>query len=71
MTDIQQAAKKMRLGDALIAEGLINEEQLQQALAASLQSLAPSSVRSQQRPEQAAVDDHDDDDEQLRQVSLI
>ncbi len=33
MTDIQQAAKKMRLGDALIAEGLINEEQLQQALA--------------------------------------
>ncbi|HOY66146.1 MAG TPA: type IV-A pilus assembly ATPase PilB [Candidatus Ozemobacteraceae bacterium] len=33
MTDIQHAAKKMRLGDALIAEGLINEEQLQQALA--------------------------------------
>jgi len=33
MTDIQQAAKKMRVGDALIAEGLINEEQLQQALA--------------------------------------
>ncbi len=33
MTDIQHAAKKMRLGDALISEGLINEEQLQQALA--------------------------------------
>ena len=33
MTDIQQAAKKLRLGDALIQEGLINEEQLQQALA--------------------------------------
>ncbi len=33
MTDIQHAAKKMRLGDALIQEGLINEEQLQQALA--------------------------------------
>ena len=26
-------SKKMRLGDSLIAEGLINEEQLQQALA--------------------------------------
>jgi type IV pilus assembly protein PilB len=33
MTDIQHAAKKLRLGDALIQEGLINEEQLQQALA--------------------------------------
>lgn len=33
MTDIQHVAKKMRLGDALIHEGLINEEQLQQALA--------------------------------------
>lgn len=33
MTDVQQVAKKMRLGDALIHEGLINEEQLQQALA--------------------------------------
>lgn len=29
----QQQSKKMRLGDALIAEGLITEEQLQQALA--------------------------------------
>ncbi len=33
MTDLQHAAKKLRLGDALISEGLINEEQLQQALA--------------------------------------
>lgn len=33
MTDLQQAAKKLRLGDALIQEGLINQEQLQQALA--------------------------------------
>ncbi len=33
MTDIQHAAKKLRLGDALIQEGLINDEQLQQALA--------------------------------------
>ncbi|MBI3039072.1 type IV-A pilus assembly ATPase PilB [bacterium] len=32
MTDIQHVAKKLRLGDALIQEGLINEEQLQQAL---------------------------------------
>jgi type IV pilus assembly protein PilB len=31
--EIQQAARKMRLGDALISEGLINDEQLQQALA--------------------------------------